>query len=914
MMQRVVVVVAMAVACSCVPAAPKQVFTFSEIRGRLPGNGLRFIVMPDATTDLVEVDVRYEVGAREDPPGKAGLAHLVEHLMFQQQPGGPGTPTLAQTLQQLTLNVNAYTAWDTTHYMLNARVELLDTLVKLEATRMHDGCRTISANEFLREREVVRNELRSRARSPEALIVDRTLSAIYPPGHAYARTVGGDDAQLSTITLQDACEFIQQYYGPERAVVVVAGGIAADRAIRSIENWFNRIDKRTPAPRRIVEPLVVTSGRAIVELDVERPWVTVAWPLPDARTPEGKAAQFGFWTAFLDVAHRTDRYDCATRSVPQTLGGHEAPVFMLAVELSSMTKLDECLDHVWRAAREAGYGWYGESRIPLESAKHRRKAAFLASLEPLFGRGSRTDQVADMAQFSRDIEFQSRDFYVFHELDQIEKLEMSEILHAMQRALDRDRARVTVFAPSKRKVAGHRRSTDWGDTTENHHDAHDLDPSDALRPVDVPGRIAAVSGATRFQLDNGMRVVLLPINAIPVVAAQLIFDVGNATTPESPGLTSAAVGLLSHPRGAWPVWQAGSRIECGATSDHTICAGHGASFHLSVMLHGLARLIRNGDYRDADVKRMRRVVGAWRKRARTRQEIEFERQQLAAIYGADHPYARSSVLATGAVDKLEPGALSSFRSRHYTAANATLVLVGKIDLAHAKFEVREAFGDWGTGPRNAAVLRSAHQRTAPVHVAVIGDDEPQVDVALLYPSAPGFAGDQAARMVLTRMLDEQMQRLRTELGATYGIDVGRSARIAASAYHMEGSMDAARAGEAIRVMRAGIDALRSGANFDAVFVRARRKAVQELVGGSTVSTELASRLGQVARFGLSPTDDDDLLRQVATVRPVQVKQLIARELDPRGEVIVVLGGRDAVTRAFAEAGIPDPKIVVPEAR
>src|SRR5215813_4311308 len=111
-----------AILLGCSTAAPTFVFKqHGEIRGRLQKNGLRFVVMPDPTTPLAEVDVRYEVGSREDPPGKAGLAHLVEHLMFQQRPEGPETKPLMQVLQQVTLNMNAYTESDKTHYMLNAR-------------------------------------------------------------------------------------------------------------------------------------------------------------------------------------------------------------------------------------------------------------------------------------------------------------------------------------------------------------------------------------------------------------------------------------------------------------------------------------------------------------------------------------------------------------------------------------------------------------------------------------------------------------------------------------------------------------------------------------------------------------------------------------------------------------------------
>ncbi|MEO7729340.1 MAG: insulinase family protein, partial [Kofleriaceae bacterium] len=288
--------------------------------------------------------------------------------------------------------------------------------------------------------------------------------------------------------------------------------------------------------------------------------------------------------------------------------------------------------------------------------------------------------------------------------------------------------------------------------------------------------------------------------------------------------------------------------------------------------------------------------------------------QFAAIFGPDHPYTQADTVVPGAIDKIQQDTLTSFQREHYTAANATLVIAGMFDPVRAEAQVRDAFGYWSRGHKDAPVARPADPRTAPVHVGVIGDDDPQVDVALLYPSPAGIAGEQAARLVLTRMLGGQLALIRSKLGATYGTTVRRNALLGASSYYLGGAVDAPRAGEALRAMRAGIDALRGGTDFDANFVRARRKVVQELLAGSTVSTELASRLGQIARFGLEPSYDQDLLRQAAALTPAQVKQLIARELDPRAEVIVLLGDRAAVTRAFADAGITDAKLVVPAAK
>jgi zinc protease len=191
-------------------AADKPTFTIkhAEQRGRIDANGLRFVIMPDPSTTLVEVDVRFDVGAREDPQGKAGLAHLVEHLLFQIRPGGPGTPTLMDHLSQIAVARNAYTTWDKTHYEALAPAAAIEALLQIEATRLYYGCSEIPEAEFAREREVVRNELRQRYGSPQGQIYPKALAAIYPEGHAYARIPGGDDEQVAGLTLADACEFV----------------------------------------------------------------------------------------------------------------------------------------------------------------------------------------------------------------------------------------------------------------------------------------------------------------------------------------------------------------------------------------------------------------------------------------------------------------------------------------------------------------------------------------------------------------------------------------------------------------------------------------------------------------------------------------------------------------------------------
>ena len=795
--------------------------------------------------------------------------------------------------------------------MTNARAEQLDSLLKIEAMRMHYLCETITEEEFLRERDVVRNEIRGGNRTPEGLILPLTLSAIYPKGHAYEQPIGGNDEQLSTISLKDACDFMAKYYVPERATVIVTGGVTIDETVASISKWFSVVQKRPPAARHKVEPVVVQKETKTYELDIERPMVTVSWALPDATTPKGEAAQFGIWTAFFDSANKADKYECATDSQPMLLGGQEAPVFTIAMELKSLDRLNECLDFVWKAAKQAHRGWDYGTWEQLEEQKNRRKASFISQLEPLM---SRTNQLGDLIQFTRDFDFDSQDRYIYHELDKYGKFDQAVVGKAMKGLLDPDRARIVVFKPSKTGLKGDRRSKIkfQTQTHEANQETPEVDPTEAKRPIKVATELKSLAGAQRFTLGNGMRVVLLPINAWPVISGQLIFDVGAAATPDNPYLAQTAASFLNPPMEGEAQARTGVSMGCRAGVDHTVCSVRGMNIYLDVVVKGLERLIRAGDYSQEQIENWQKRTRLGFKHKRPQVELEFQRQQLAAIFGPEHPYTKTGIDSLEAVGKIGRDSLSDFRRKHYSAANATLVLVGNFEPKAAEDLIRDNFGGWGKGHKDQPISKEPFKRTGATFVGVIGEEDPQVNVAILYPSPAGIDGQEAARKVLTEMVNARMWDIRAKLGSTYGTYARRDVRLGPSAYDMGGAVDAPRTGEALKYMRQLVDELRQGKDFDLSFVRARRKVLQGLLGESTMTAELANNLGTIARFSLDTNYYNSLLQQVAAVSPAQIRALLARELDPANEVIVLMGDRDSVTKAFSEAGIKDVKLVEPD--
>jgi len=921
---------------SCSSETPRFAFTSAERRGVINANGLRFVILPDPTTQLVEVDVHYDVGAREDPEGKAGLAHLVEHLMFQTRPDGPDTAPIFQTLLDISTFMNAFTNEDMTHYWTTVHSENLDAMLKIEAMRMFYaadlppfGCSTLKESEFEREREVVRNEIRAGS-SADDYIEQLVAAQLYPEHHAYSRETGGDDKQIASASLKDACEFMKKYYAPERATIIVAGGVDIDEAAKAIEKWFGKLPKRAATPRVQPQPFSVVHGRKEIEADVERPAVWIGWSLPAANTPEGEAVQFGIGGAFAHVARKAEEYGFAYRVVPRIFGGELAPLFAIKIELKGLDKIDEALEFAQNAAKEAGHGWEMGSYTDLEEAKNRQKAALIQELEPL---PRRTLTVGRMVQFANEFDFNSRDQYLFHALDKIDKFDGAVVASSVKSALDWNKAGIVIVKPSTKGLKGDKRSdVKFAVATDQGVQQAAMDPAEAARiarhPFKVSTELKGLAGAKRIKLDNGMDVVMLQVKSMPVAHVELRFrNVGEAATPDS-AVAAGAAAFLQRVGDVDPQFarntdvfsKTGIDVGCQPTEDAVVCESHGINIYLDVMVKGLERLITAGVYSQEQIERWQKRVNESEKLHSTVEEEEYVRQAFAAIYGPEHPYTKTSLITAKLANSVHMDALRDYRRNHYSAGNATLIMAGNFELSYAEKLARDTFGGWDKGAVDKPADATMFKRPAPAFVGVTkSKEDQQVTAVIAYPSPAGVDGQEGARRVLAEMLDARAENIRFKRGSTYGLYFRRQQHVGPSAYIMVGgarlggTMDAERSGESIKALRESVDDLRKGdADWDQDFVRARRTLISKMLGESTVTEELANKLGYISQYNLDPNFYNTLLQQIAAVSPAQIRALIKTELDPNNEVVVVLGDKAHVEKTFSEAGIKDVKIIEPE--
>ncbi|MGN5374437.1 M16 family metallopeptidase [Sphingomonas hankookensis] len=243
-------------------------------------NGLRVIVHTDRGAPVVAVSVWYNVGSKHEPAGRSGFAHLFEHLMFNGSENVPGD--YLRPLQEAgVIDFNGTTSNDRTNYYQTVPTAALDRVLFMESDRMGHLLGAVQQSVLDEQRGVVENEKRQGDDSPYSAISDRTTRTLYPADHPYGHSVIGSMADLESANLADVRGWFLGHYGPNNAVLVLAGDIDAATARPLVEKYFGDI-RRGPANVRPAAP-VPTLPRRVEEritAPVTSPSIVRTWAVP----------------------------------------------------------------------------------------------------------------------------------------------------------------------------------------------------------------------------------------------------------------------------------------------------------------------------------------------------------------------------------------------------------------------------------------------------------------------------------------------------------------------------------------------------------------------------------------------------------------------------------------------------------
>ncbi|MDX9722200.1 MAG: pitrilysin family protein [Myxococcota bacterium] len=247
-------------------------------------NGLRVFMQPDPRIPLVAINLCYQVGAIHEPPGRTGLAHLCEHLMFM---GTERVPHFDLLMEAVGGSNNAATSEDRTIYYAIGPGSALSTLLWLEAERMDGFAQAMSQEKLDLQREVVLNERRQVVDDePYGRVPILLGDALYASPHPYRHPVIGWVEDICAITVQDVRDFFERYYAPSNATLAIVGDFDLDQSRRELERFFSPIATRPRPLSAPLPPAVLDAERHLRHVDsVPQARLHLAWHSPSYLQP-----------------------------------------------------------------------------------------------------------------------------------------------------------------------------------------------------------------------------------------------------------------------------------------------------------------------------------------------------------------------------------------------------------------------------------------------------------------------------------------------------------------------------------------------------------------------------------------------------------------------------------------------------
>ncbi len=675
---------------------PYQEFTLA--------NGLRVIVSTDRKAPVVAVSVWYHAGSKDEPAGKTGFAHLFEHLMFNGSENAPGD--YFKPLESVgATDYNGTTSFDRTNFFETVPTPALPLALFMESDRMGHLLGAVGQPTLDRQRGVVQNEKRQDDNQPYGLVQYAEQQALFPEGNPYHHTTIGSMADLDAASLGDVRAWFRGHYGPNNAVLVLAGDIDVATARPLVDKYFGDIARGPqPAPTLAAVPTLAARKDELLHDQVAttrlyREWAIPGWSDP-ASVPLDIAASILGGLASSRLDNVLVRKEGVAVSVSAGVGPLER-VGEFEVTVDVKPGVDPAMVGRQLDALIADFVAHGPTADEIHRAVTQEIAGRLFGLERVGGFSGRAALLAQGAVFANDPGFYEK------QLAQYAAATPASVKAALQTWLTRPVYALTV-APGKRAP--------YEEAKAHQGDLKPVPAAEAVAasgaaPVAGPKRVPPAVGQivdltypaiTRDRLSNGITLVYAQRPGLPLSRFALTFDAGFSADPKTAlGTESLVLNLLDEgttTRSSADIAAAqeelGSKIAAGGSMDRAEVDLATLTANLSPALDLLADVMLHPTF--AEIARVKTE-----QLTAIQAEIS-DPQGLAArslpplIYGRGHPYAvpGSGNGDPAAVAKLTRADLVAFKDRWLQPADTAIFIVSDQPLAVLKPMLEQRFGSW----------------------------------------------------------------------------------------------------------------------------------------------------------------------------------------------------------------------------
>ena len=680
--------------CRSATKLPKVEFSDTTLE-----NGLRVIIVPEHTAPIFALSLTYNTGSRNEKPGRTGLAHLFEHMMFQ------GSANVGKGEHELLVHnygghVNGRTNNDLTNYFEALPKNQLDMALFLESDRMR--ALTITQANLDNQRKVVQEERRLRVDNQAYGKSFEELESMAYDSFPYHHMVEGSMEDLNAVTLDDLRNFFRIYYAPNNVVMVLAGDLDPKETLAKVKKYFGDIPRQpAPPPVDATEPEHYLERRKTLNDPLARqPQYCAVYLATPGNTPDAYALRVlaailsdGYSSRFHQ--HLVDDKQLAqdvTASFQSRRGSSLFRVVATPHPELKVEDLEKVIDDEIEAIKDDG---------PTPQEMQKVRTMFLQ--ESIQTRAS-VREIANLIG-TQTVLYNDPNL-INTEYEKLAAVTAGQVKQAAQKYLVPAHRVVVITVPYTGFAVSGPAAADTRQLSSKDQRLNKVPINHDILKVKLPHPVEVT-------LPNGLTVLILEQHHLPTVYYSLWIKSGALSDPKDmPGLASFTAVMLDSTATRDRLQIASELEEMGASfhaaaafgSNLTTITCSGLTESADKVMEIMSDIVLNARFPAGDWRLYQRSKGVRLVQQRSDPDFLARERFNRAVYGDFGASISSPTIES--VMKATAGDLKAFHDKYYAPNNAILAISGDLTVANATELAKKYFGDWKSRPVEAPAFGS----------------------------------------------------------------------------------------------------------------------------------------------------------------------------------------------------------------
>ena len=892
-------------------------------------NGLTVILHEDHSDPIVSLSVMYQVGSARELKGKTGFAHLFEHILFQESEN-VGQDQFFAKIQNAGGTLNGFTFRDGTMYYQVVPRNALEMVMWMESDRMGFLLGALDAQAFYNQQMVVMNELKQYINNrPYGWASHILYKSLYPEGHPYSWETGGSLTDVANANLNDVKSFFKRYYGPNNAILVLAGDVRPDEVRPMIQKYFGEIPAGPPVEKMPKRPGTLTQSTNVMYEDEFAlvPELTIMWPVCEAYAEdeaaldllaevltEGKTAPL---YKRLVVDKKLTSQVVATNSSRELAG--EFSITVRAHKGGSLDALVKEIDQVL-----AGFAIEDVTDTRLQRIKAGFETRFYRRLETVL---LKSLYLAFYQSFLGGPDKIQGDLLRYLEITPDDVL-------AMFKKYLRGKPRVVLSVVPKGKgalaVRGAARAVLPGDADAAPAEPQGAGPGRTATPSTFDRSVEPAQGELpaieipqpfEFALQNGISVTGLHRDEIPLVEFSIDIPGGHlADSLDKPGVAYFTGALLREGTASRTPAQLeealellGAGVHVSTSADGTRVQGKCLARNFAATMNLVREMLVEPRFDEAEFDRLTQ------KALTELDQNEADPNWVAArvferlVFGEEHILGKPTQGTRESIGAITMDDIKKWHGTYLQPAHTAISVVGDLEMTQVQAALAPLAAEWAPTATDTAKAAPAAPRSAAARfylVDVPGAQQSVINmgtqfVARNHPDYyPAFVANYPYGGAFGSMLN---MTLREEKGFTYGarshLESGRTLGILFAASQVQ--TDAT--GESAAIFKEKLEKLGAGIN-EPLLQFTKNSLRKSMTRDFEALGSLIGWLRNIAFFGLDKGYLVGWQKVIADTTVDSLKATAAKYFDPARMIFVVVGDLNKVREQLGKYGLDEYEI------